>query len=243
MKKQILSVFVLLVVLWTVSVSAQTQSGDFFFDKTSPGFNLDKNNGMRFVEKEITFPKPFDTKPTVYVTVSLLDAASKTQMRYAVEPKGVSRDGFVVKISTWGDTQINGIGGMWFAQAEKLEIKKDEIKVGETFQLNNVYFDFNKWDLLPESFDELNTVVKFLTDNAKVEIEVSGHTDNIGSDAYNMNLSQKRAEAVKTYLVSKGVTEKRITSKGYGKTKPIAENTTELGREQNRRVEFTITKS
>lgn len=231
-----------MIVLFSITTIGQVQSGDFFFDKSSPGYNLDKNSGMRFVEKEINFPKPFETKPTVYVTVSVLDAVSKSQIRYAVEPKGVSRDGFVVKISTWGDTQINGIGGMWFAQAEKLEIKNDDINVGETFQLNNVYFEFNKWDLLPESYEELNTVVKFLTDNSKVEIEVSGHTDNIGSDSYNMNLSQKRADAVKNYLVSKKITETRITSKGYGKTKPIAENTTELGREQNRRVEFTITK-
>lgn len=233
---------IFLVLLLTTIVSAQTQSGDFFFDKSSSGYNLDKNNGMRFVEKEINFPVPFETKPQVFVTVSVIDAVSKSQIRYSVEPKGVSRDGFVVKISTWGDTQINGIGGMWFAQAEKLQIKKDEIKVGETFQLNNVYFAFNKWDLLPESFDELNTVVKFLTENPKVEIQVSGHTDNIGSDSYNMNLSQKRADAVKNYLVSKGIAAKRVSSKGYGKTKPIATNSTELGREQNRRVEFTITK-
>jgi len=239
--KRVMSILVM-IVLFSITTIGQVQSGDFFFDKSSPGYNLDKNNGMRFVEKEINFPKPFETKPTVYVTVSVLDAVSKSQIRYAVEPKGVSRDGFVVKISTWGDTQINGIGGMWFAQAEKLEIKNDDINVGETFQLNNVYFEFNKWNLLPESYEELNTVVKFLTDNPKVEIEVSGHTDNIGSDSYNMNLSQKRADAVKNYLVSKKITETRITSKGYGKTKPIAENTTELGREQNRRVEFTITK-
>ncbi len=235
-------IFILFVLISVTIVSAQKQSGDFFFDKSSSGYNLDKNNGMRFVEKEINFPIPFETKPQVFVTVSVIDAVSKSQIRYSVEPKGVSRDGFVVKISTWGDTQINGIGGMWFAQAEKLEIKKDEIKVGETFQLNNVYFAFNKWDLLPESFDELNTVVKFLTDNPKVEIEVSGHTDNIGSDSYNMNLSQKRADAVKNYLTSKGIAANRVSSKGYGKTKPIATNSTELGREQNRRVEFTITK-
>jgi outer membrane protein OmpA-like peptidoglycan-associated protein len=240
MKKLIIFLFV--VISFTV-VTAQTQSGDFFFDKSSPGFNLDKNNGMRFVEKEINFPVPFDTKPIIYVTVNLLDAQSNSQIRYSVEPKGVSRDGFVVKISTWGDTKISGIGGMWFAQAEKLEIKKEEIKVGETFQLNNVYFAFNKWDLLPESYTELNTVVDFLATNPKVSIEVSGHTDNIGSDTYNQELSQKRADAVKKYLVSKAIAENRITSKGYGKTKPIATNSTELGREQNRRVEFTITKN
>ena len=226
-----------------IGIKAQTQSCDFFFDKSTPGYTLDRNNGMRFVEKEINFPKPFDTKPQIYVTVSVLDAVSNSQIRYSVEPKGVSRDGFVVKISTWGDTQINGIGGMWFAQAEKLEIKKDEVKVGETFQLNNVYFEFNKWDILPESYDELNTVVKFLTENPEVEIEVSGHTDNVGSDSYNMTLSQKRADAVKDYFVSKGISSSRLTSKGYGETKPIATNLTELGREQNRRVEFTITKN
>jgi outer membrane protein OmpA-like peptidoglycan-associated protein len=236
-----IAVFVFMIVA-NFAIEAQVISGDFFFDKSTPGYTLDKNSGMRIVEREINFPKPFETKPFVTVTPTLIDAAKSTQLRYSIEAKGVSRDGFVVKIATWGETQINGIGGFWVAQAEKLEIKKEEIKVGTTIQLNNVYFEFNKWNLLPESFPELDKVFQFLKDNPTVEIELSGHTDNIGSDEYNLNLSQKRADAVKAYIVSKGIDTKRMTSKGYGKSKPIATNMTDAGREQNRRVEFTVTK-
>lgn len=241
--RPILYALFICVLAFTSLQAQQVQSGDFFFNSATPGYTLNNNQGQRSVEREITFAKPFDFKPHVYLTITVVDAKNKTKIRYSAEAKGVSRDGFVAKIVTWGDTQIEGIGGHWFAIAEKLEIKKEEIKVGTTFQLNNVYFEFNKWNLLPESYPELDNVVNFLKENGKVEIEVSGHTDNIGSDSYNMELSQKRAESVRSYLVSKGITDARITSKGYGKTKPIAPNNTDAGREQNRRVEFTITKS
>jgi outer membrane protein OmpA-like peptidoglycan-associated protein len=225
-----------------VFAQVQVQSGTFFFDKSTPNYTLGDNQGKRTVEYEVTFNKPFETKPRVVICVTLLDAVKSTQVRYSVETKGVSRDGFVALITTWGSTQLSGIGGYWLAQAEKLEIKKEEIKVGQVFQLENVYFDFNKWDLLPASYTELDKVVKFMTENPKVEIELSGHTDNVGKPDYNMNLSQKRAESVRAYVLSRGVDSKRITAKGYGMNKPIASNETSMGRDQNRRVEFMITK-
>ncbi len=235
--------FVIITLLVTSFSLAQMASGDFFFDKSVSGYTLDKNSGSRVVEKEISFSVPFESKPQVYTSITVVDAANKTKIRYSVEAKAVSRDGFILKVTSWGDTQINGIGGNWFAHAEKLEIKKEEIAVGTTFQLNNVYFDFNKATLLADSYDELDRVVKFLTDNAKVEIEISGHTDNIGADKYNMELSQKRADATKAYIVSKGIASNRIVTKGYGKDKPLTSNATDAGREQNRRVEFTILKN
>lgn len=242
MKRIAIAFFIM--ILSTVLYS-QVQSGTFFFDKSSQNYTLGANEGKRSVEYEITFPKPFERKPRIVVMPTLIDAAAGTQVRYSLEAKGVSRDGFVLLITTWGSTKINGIGGYWLAEAEKLELQKekvDEIKVGETFQLNNVLFEFNKWTLLPASFSELDKVVQFLKENPKIEIELSGHTDNIGKQDYNMNLSQKRADACKDYIVSKGVDGKRIVSKGYGMNKPVSTNSTEAGREQNRRVEFTITK-
>ncbi|KUO59095.1 hypothetical protein APF79_10760 [bacterium BRH_c32] len=235
--------FIIMTLFVTGFSIAQMKSGDFFFDKSVSGYTLDKNSGSRVVEKEISFSVPFESKPQIYTSITVVDAANKAKIRYSVEAKAVSRDGFILKVTSWGDTQINGIGGNWFAHAEKLEIKKEEIAVGTTFQLNNVYFDFNKSTLLADSYDELDRVVKFLTDNAKVEIEISGHTDNVGADKYNMELSQKRADATKAYIVSKGIASNRITTKGYGKTKPLTSNATDAGREQNRRVEFTILKN
>ena len=122
------------------------------------------------------------------------------------------------------------------------ELKLVPIEVGHTVRLNNIFFDFGKADLRPESFAELNKVAELMTENSKMEIEISGHTDNVGSDEVNLELSDDRAHAVRNYLVSKKVNASRISAKGYGKNKPIASNETEEGQQQNRRVEFTILK-
>ena len=126
------------------------------------------------------------------------------------------------------------------------EVKRDlylaPIEVGQTIRLNNIFFDFGNAALKAESFPELDRVVKILNDNLKLEIEISGHTDNVGGAGANLKLSKERANAVKNYFVSKNIQEKRITAKGYGKTKPIADNETNEGQQLNRRVEFTILK-
>lgn len=108
--------------------------------------------------------------------------------------------------------------------------------------INNIFFDFNKYELKPESFLELDRLYKFLSDNSDISVEISGHTDNIGTDEYNITLSNARANAVKDYLVSKGISSNRIISKGYGKSQPVASNDTDEGRQLNRRVEFKIIK-
>jgi OOP family OmpA-OmpF porin len=127
------------------------------------------------------------------------------------------------------------------------EIHKDlylvPIEIGQVVRLNNVFFDFDKWDLRPESFIELDRVVKLLKENPAIEIEMSAHTDAKGSDEYNFKLSDNRAKSVRTYIISQGIAENRIISKGYGETKPIDTNETDEGRQMNRRVEFTITKN
>lgn len=116
------------------------------------------------------------------------------------------------------------------------------IEVGLTVRLKNIYFDFDKTTLKKESFTELNKVVEFLRQNSTVEIEISGHTDNKGSDDYNANLSQGRSQSVVDYLISQGIESGRLTAMGYGEAKPIDTNDTDAGRANNRRVEFTILK-
>jgi len=127
------------------------------------------------------------------------------------------------------------------------EVHKDlylvPIEIGQVVRLNNVFFDFDKWDLRPESFLELDRVVKLLNENPSIEIEMSAHTDAKGSDEYNIKLSDNRAASVRTYIISKGIDPGRIVSKGYGETKPIDTNDTDEGRQMNRRVEFTIMKN
>ena len=102
----------------------------------------------------------------------------------------------------------------------------------------NINFDFDKANIKPESIPILDEVVDYLKANPNVKMEIQGHTDNKGTAAYNLKLSDRRAAAVKTYLVSKGIDADRLTTKGYGLTKPVAPNNTEEGRARNRRVEF-----
>ena len=127
------------------------------------------------------------------------------------------------------------------------EIHKDlylaPIEIGQVFRLNNVFFDFDKFNLRPESYVELDRVVKFLNDYPNIEIEMSAHTDSKGSDQYNFTLSDNRARSVMEYILSKGIAPSRIISKGYGETLPVATNETDEGRQLNRRVEFKILKN
>ncbi|MBZ0202919.1 MAG: OmpA family protein [Ignavibacteria bacterium] len=108
--------------------------------------------------------------------------------------------------------------------------------------LNNIYFEFDKYALMQGSFVELERVVKFLSDNPGVKIEISAHTDSKGSDEYNLELSQKRSESVVSYLISKGILPERLSAKGYGEAVPVADNSTEEGMAKNRRVEMRILK-
>ena len=116
------------------------------------------------------------------------------------------------------------------------------IEVGLTVRLKNIYFDYDKTTLKPESFVELNKVVDFLKQNPTVSIEIAGHTDSRGSDTYNQNLSQGRSQAVVDYLVSQGIESYRLEAHGYGESRPIDTNNTEEGMANNRRVEFTVLK-
>jgi outer membrane protein OmpA-like peptidoglycan-associated protein len=122
----------------------------------------------------------------------------------------------------------------------KKDIALDKIKVGSKVVLKNIFFDFNKATLRSESIAELNRLVRILDDNATMTIEIGGHTDDKGSDAYNENLSKNRAESVVNYLIKQGVDKSRLTFKGYGESTPIATNETEEGRQENRRVEFEV---
>ncbi len=120
------------------------------------------------------------------------------------------------------------------------DIKLNKLAIGSTIVLNNIFFDFNKAVLRPESIPELERLIKLMTDFPTLKIEISGHTDNIGTAAYNKPLSENRAKSVVDYLISKGIDKTRMTFVGYGFDKPIATNDTEDGRQQNRRTEFKI---
>ncbi|HEY4800404.1 MAG TPA: OmpA family protein [Bacteroidia bacterium] len=115
-----------------------------------------------------------------------------------------------------------------------------KIEAGKNIVLNNIFFDFDKASLRPDSKPELQRVVNVLKDNPSMKIEISGHTDNKGSATYNLKLSESRAKSVVDYLIAAGIEKSRLTFKGYGFLKPIASNETEEGRQQNRRTEFKV---
>ncbi len=115
-----------------------------------------------------------------------------------------------------------------------------KVKVGSKIILKNIFFDFDKTTLRPTSTAELDRLTKMLNDIPTLTIEISGHTDNVGSDEYNKNLSEGRAKSVVNYLVRKGIKKERLTYAGYGESEPIESNDTEEGRQMNRRTEFKV---
>ena len=126
---------------------------------------------------------------------------------------------------------------------EEIEINESVYEVGAVIELENIFFEFDKADLLPESKKELQELADLLFDYPHMEIEISGHTDNIGKDDYNQKLSEARAKAVVDFLDKSDIDTKRMTYKGYGSTQPIDTNDTEEGQANNRRVEFRILKN
>ena len=115
------------------------------------------------------------------------------------------------------------------------------IEVNASIILKNIFFETNKFQLDPKSQAELDKIVQLLNDNPTLKIEISGYTDNVGKPSDNLSLSNNRAKSVVTYLIGKGIAAQRVAAKGYGETKPVADNTTEDGKAKNRRTELKVT--
>ena len=122
-----------------------------------------------------------------------------------------------------------------------IDIPLQPIEANAAIVLKNIFFETNKFDIKPESGAELNEVVQLMRDNPTLRIQISGHTDNSGKAADNITLSENRAKAVTNYLIGKGIAPARLSSKGFGDTRPVADNATPEGRAKNRRTELTVT--
>lgn len=139
------------------------------------------------------------------------------------------------------------IGRKMDKQAEQIKKEVPGAKVervGEGIVVEfseKILFGFDRSDLNASAENNLNKLAQVLKDNPNTNIEIQGHTDSKGTDSYNLQLSERRAQSVATYLRGKGVSSSRITTKGFGETAPVASNDTEDGRAQNRRVDFLIT--
>jgi outer membrane protein OmpA-like peptidoglycan-associated protein len=121
-----------------------------------------------------------------------------------------------------------------------IEIVLDSIAVGSITTIGDIFFDFNKATLQPESYYSLNKLVEFLKVNSTWIVEIQGHTDSIGTAEFNNKLSLERAQSVVDYLKEKGIAGSRVHAEGFGSLNPVAENSTEEGRRKNRRVAFRI---
>jgi outer membrane protein OmpA-like peptidoglycan-associated protein len=119
-------------------------------------------------------------------------------------------------------------------------VKLEPIEVGKSYRLNDVFFDFNSYDLLPESMAVIREFYDFLQNNPKLKISIEGHTDEIGNDQDNLELSIKRARSVYNHLIQLGIDPGRISYKGFGESRPVTDNRSEEGRALNRRTEFVI---
>jgi len=112
--------------------------------------------------------------------------------------------------------------------------------VERTIILDDVLFDFDKSTVKPEAAAILDRLVGFMNENKSAKVSLSGYTDNVGTEAYNLKLSERRWMSSKDYLVKKGVDSGRVSGQGFGETKPIADNKTKEGRAKNRRVEIKV---
>jgi len=235
-----------------------------YLTNSEDGFGESDIVKVKLLEKE----RP---KPIVMVTGNVYNAKTKmplcASLIYETLPDGTEAgngissaiDGsFKIVLPYDKNYLIRATADKFFAQSENLnldslvkvgylEIHKDlylvPIEIGQIVRLNNVFFDFDKWDLRSESFVELDRVVKLLEENPAIEIEMSAHTDSYGSDDYNFKLSDNRARSVMEYILSKGIAPGRIISHGYGETIPVVPNDTPENRQLNRRVEFKILKN
>lgn len=155
-----------------------------------------------------------------------------TEKNYALN---VSKDGYLFYSENFTLTGV-------YDKTKPFEkdIPLQPLAVGEVVVLKNIFFDFDKTDLKPESEVELHKLIDMLNKNPKMKIEISGHTDNKGTADYNQKLSENRSKAVYNYLVDKGIDKNRLSYKGYGLSKPIDTNDTEEGRANNRRTEFKV---
>jgi outer membrane protein OmpA-like peptidoglycan-associated protein/Tol biopolymer transport system component len=196
--------------------------------------------------------KVFDKKTHAGLpsTVELIDMASKQLMtKVQTDEKG----DYLITLPLGKDYafNVNRKGYLFYSDNFLLSqrapdsiyeknIPLQPLEANASIVLKNVFFDVNKFDLKPESQAELDIVVKLMNDNPGLKIEISGYTDNVGKPADNLTLSNNRAKAVVSYLASKNISPQRLTFKGYGETKPVADNKTEEGRAMNRRTELKV---
>lgn len=224
-------------------------------------FLIDTEKSVQFSESEIDVALQPDKSALAFAVVSQTDerpVAARVvfqnlsrKERYEIATDSTTqtheislRMGELYRIAVQGkghfayETQIDVPSEKSFQRTFALQ----PILENQSISLSNILFETASAELMSRSFAPLDELVEFMRLNPTVQIELSAHTDNVGNDAYNQRLSERRAQSTADYLVSQGIDSQRIISVGYGKTKPIAPNDTEENRSKNRRVEMKIVK-
>ena len=160
----------------------------------------------------------------------------------ATESKAYRDDCFNYAYYYFDDVLLKKVPPYLSVPVKADDLTKQPLEAGKTILLKNIYFEFDKDELMPRSFVELNKLLKIMQENPRLVIEIAGHTDNLGNDAYNLDLSRRRAKSVMAFLLENKITNNRLRSRGEGESKPVATNDTDEGRAQNRRVEFLVVK-
>lgn len=160
-----------------------------------------------------------------------------------------ARESLIMRQGLTYNLHLDAVGYMYYDsliaipyndQTLTLQVPLQSLQETLIMQLKNIRFAYNSATLMPSSFVELDKVVKLLETNPKLHIEIAAHTDDRGSDKYNLRLSQKRGEAARMYIISKGIAPERLVAHGYGKQMPLVPNTSDENRAINRRVEFKV---
>ncbi len=242
-----------------ISINAAGNTGYIASDKEGGFGGLDLYS--------FTLDEKLRPTPVTYLKGRVIDAVTRRPVEAHIEMLDLSKNElltsttsdpktgeFLACILTGTNVMLNVSNPLYPFYSENFQIDKESTEiepfikdiplqrasVGSTVILKNIFFDFNKSELKNESFAELKMLANYLKQNRDVAIEIGGHTDNQGSDDYNMQLSLARAKSVYDYLLTLGIEASQISYKGYGKTQPIADNESEEGRAANRRTEFKI---
>lgn len=240
-------------------VNARGDRGYFSSDRMSGEvrdiYTFDLYPGARPLEVSYMKGIVFDvyTKIRLHASFELIDLATAETVVTAFSDPGTGE--FLVPITTGRDYALNVSAGGYLFYSDHFSLSgfahqtdpflKDvplhPVREGEKTVLRNIFFEFDSYELKPESLVELEKLVEFMNHNPGISIRINGHTDNTGLPGYNMELSEKRARAVAGFLAGSGIEGERIKYTGFGETMPVADNDTEEGRAENRRTEFEIT--
>lgn len=177
---------------------------------------------------------------SVKKSVSKIFSDSVSGQYLIVLPGGADYALYVDKVGfLFNSEHFNYTAGSSFEPIQK-NVALEPVQANAAIVLNNIFFDVDKFDLRPESITELEKVADFLLKNAGLKVEISGHTDDTGSEPYNQKLSENRAKSVADFLFSRMIPKNLVQIKGYGSKKPILPNINDVNRQQNRRIEFKI---